>query len=317
MASWRARNCADDGAELLRLLQVRAVAGVGEDVAFRAWDLVDVRLPGVRGRLVELAGDDQRRCGDLGQPVDDAPARAACRGRETRWGRSWCGTPSARPPSARRCRRGPAASARPGRDGVVELVRRRQVLRVGDGARLLVTDQRVLDVGRQRIAPTRRSLPSRAPSRPASCRSPPTSGRAAAGPRSRRRACRPTTGRAGGTRRCPVLREPCGTPRRRAPVSRSRRAHRAGRAVAATDLVVVDDRAAGFVGEFGEVAHVVVRHAGAAVQDEEGQGAWARIVGRGDLDPGFVAAEGDRRVVRGMESAWTRKGLMTRPLIGI
>ena len=47
-------------------------------------------------------------------------------------------------------------------------------------------------------------------------------------------------------------------------------------AVAATDLVVVDDRAAGLVGEFGDVANVVVRHAGSAVQDEQGQGAGPR-----------------------------------------
>ena len=47
-------------------------------------------------------------------------------------------------------------------------------------------------------------------------------------------------------------------------------------AVAAADLVVVDDGASGFVGEFGEVADVVVRHAGAAVENEQRQGARPR-----------------------------------------
>jgi hypothetical protein len=89
-------------------------------------------------------------------------------------------------------------------------------------------------------------------------------------------------------------------------------------AVAATDLVVVDDGAAGFVGEFGEVANVVVRHARSAVQDEKGQGAGAGIVGGGDLDPGFVAAERDHLggTGHGVQHG-PSKGLMTRPLIGI
>jgi hypothetical protein len=64
----------DDGAELLGLLQVCAVTGIGEHVAFDVGDVLDVRLPGGGGGLIELAGDDERRCGDPVQPVDDGPA---------------------------------------------------------------------------------------------------------------------------------------------------------------------------------------------------------------------------------------------------
>jgi hypothetical protein len=64
------------------------------------------------------------------------------------------------------------------------------------------------------------------------------------------------------------------------------------RAVAAADLVVVDDYPPGFFGECGDVAHVVVRHPRAAVQDEQGQGSGPCVVGRGDPYPRFVAAEG-------------------------
>ncbi len=63
------------------------------------------------------------------------------------------------------------------------------------------------------------------------------------------------------------------------------------RAVSASDLVVVDDRAPGLVRQFGDVAYVVVRHAWAAMQNEEGEGAIARIVRRGDLHPGLVVAK--------------------------
>jgi hypothetical protein len=51
-------------------------------------------------------------------------------------------------------------------------------------------------------------------------------------------------------------------------------------AVPASDLVVVDDRATGLRSQSGNVAHVVVRHSRAAVQDEQGEGATARIVRR-------------------------------------
>src|SRR5258707_12450714 len=65
-------ECGDDGAELLGLLQMRAVTGVGEHVAFDVGDVLDVRLPGGGGGLVELACDDERGRGGRGQPVDDA-----------------------------------------------------------------------------------------------------------------------------------------------------------------------------------------------------------------------------------------------------
>src|SRR5258705_5588894 len=64
----------DDGAELLGLLQVRAVTGIGEHVAFDVGDVLDVWLPGGGCGLVELTGDDEGWRGDAGQAVDDAPA---------------------------------------------------------------------------------------------------------------------------------------------------------------------------------------------------------------------------------------------------
>src|ERR1700704_4828873 len=67
-------ECGDDGAELLGLLQMRAVTGIGEHVAFDVGDVLDIRLPGGGGGLVELACDDERGRGDLVQAVDDAPA---------------------------------------------------------------------------------------------------------------------------------------------------------------------------------------------------------------------------------------------------
>ena len=58
----------DELAELRGLLQVGAVARVGEDVTARAGDALGVRLPGGRGGFVELARDDQRGSDDL-RPV--------------------------------------------------------------------------------------------------------------------------------------------------------------------------------------------------------------------------------------------------------
>jgi hypothetical protein len=63
------------------------------------------------------------------------------------------------------------------------------------------------------------------------------------------------------------------------------------RAVAASELVVVDDRAAGLVGEQPDVAHVVVSHAGPAVQHDEGQGSLAGDIRFFDAHPCGVAAE--------------------------
>jgi hypothetical protein len=62
-------------------------------------------------------------------------------------------------------------------------------------------------------------------------------------------------------------------------------------AVAAADLVVVDDRPPGLRCESGDVLHIVVRHSRAAMQDEQGESSAVCVVGRGDLNPGFVAAE--------------------------
>ena len=63
------------------------------------------------------------------------------------------------------------------------------------------------------------------------------------------------------------------------------------RAVAAPDLVIVDDRPAGLGGKFGDVADVVVGHSRAAMQDEQGERTLASVVRRSDLHPGFVTAE--------------------------
>jgi hypothetical protein len=89
-------------------------------------------------------------------------------------------------------------------------------------------------------------------------------------------------------------------------------------AVAAPDLVVVDDGPAGLGGQPGDVAHVVVRHSRATMQDEQGQGAIAGLVGRGDLHPGLVFAEWNQpcRTSHGAQHG-PRKGLMARPLIAI
>jgi len=62
-------------------------------------------------------------------------------------------------------------------------------------------------------------------------------------------------------------------------------------AVAAPDLVVMDDRPPGLVRQNGDVPHVVVRHSWAAMQDKQGKCAGPRIIRLGDLHPGFVATK--------------------------
>ncbi len=70
-------------------------------------------------------------------------------------------------------------------------------------------------------------------------------------------------------------------------------------AVTAADLVVVDDLASGLVGEFGDVADVVVRHPRPAVEHEQRMRAGSRVLRRGDLDPRFAVAERHRAGMNG------------------
>src|SRR4029077_2000366 len=121
----------------------------GEYVAFDVGDVLDVRLPGGGGGLVELTGDDERGRGDPGQSVDDGPAAQSAEDvklvgavhgvvdrrlrlrlhdgvNEVLWHRHDTAQMAA-----------------------VKLIGRRQVLRVGDRARLFVAGERLWDVGRQ------------------------------------------------------------------------------------------------------------------------------------------------------------------------
>jgi hypothetical protein len=243
-----------------------AVAGIGKDVRTHVGDPLDIRCPRRGCRFVELARDHQRRRGDPVQPVDDAPAPQCAE--DVKLVGPVHGVVDRR--LGFHLGLGVDEVLRSGGHAAdvadVELLRRREVLRIGDGACGLVSVQRGLGLlGQLRPKLGGGGHPQR------------HGGRRVAD-RQRRESGRLPHGDFGAEHPAP------GLPEHVVLVDAECVAHRVelrdeqiGRpevdrcvgqvsAVAASELVVVDDRAPGFVGQLGDVAHVVVRHAGAAVQ---------------------------------------------------
>ena len=235
--------------------------------------------PGGRGGFVELAGDHQRRRDDAVQPVDDRPGLE--RAEDVKLVGAVHGVVDGRLGLHLRLaveevlrRRSTPADVAP-----VELLRRREVLRVGDGARGLVPVERLLRVRGQLGAQARggrhpelhrgRGVADRQGDQPVGA----------------------ADGDLGAEHPAPGLPEQVvrvdaqfGShgvelvdEQRRLPEV-PRRVGQVG-AAAAADLVVVDHRASGLVGQRGDVAHVVVRHAGPAVEHEQRMGVGPRVSG--------------------------------------
>ncbi len=279
-------------------------------------DVLDVGLPGGGCGLVELPGDDERGRGDLMQPVDDAPA--AQRAEDVKLVGAVHGVVDRRlrlhlrdgVDEVLRHRHDPAHMAS------VELVRRRQVLRVGDSARRFMTLEGGQGVRRQlgpqfvgrghpqrhrrgRIADRQRREPGGLPDRDLRAQH--------AAPGLAQQVVFVDAERA--AHRVELVDEQFGRPEVGGGIGQVG-------AGAAADLVVVDDRRDRFPRPVRRCCgHSGVpfpgRHAG-----RTGVGRRRALVGRGDLHPGFVAAErhqaGRHEAWR---SAWTRKGLVARPLI--